>query len=108
MKRDRRTGKRLYNVLVDASTFTETSKTSSSMNRAPGPRNEGVKGCSTNLPFMPGWFKEENRTPSFSVNLDPKVPISAKSEEELFAELFDKSKRKSLKSCVNNNLVLNS
>ena len=77
---------------METSTFQETSKTSYSLTRTPGPRNESIKGSSTNLPFLPGGLdKKEN--PSVSAllaNLDI-IHESDENEEKLFEELFDKS-----------------
>lgn len=97
VKRDRATGRRLENVLVETSTFQETSKTSYSLTRTPGPRNESIKGSSTNLPFLPGGFElDEKNNFSFSGFLgsdsDDKDKGGDADEEKLFEELFDKSK----------------
>ncbi len=72
----------------------ETPHNSLSLNRAPGRKTDGLKGCSANLPFWPGGFDEEKEerlkeaTTKFgAISLEVN-----KNEQEILKDLFEKGK----------------
>jgi hypothetical protein len=93
VKRDPKTGKIISYEEVETDTFGESAKNSFSMNRALGPRNETLRGNSTNYPFWPGGFDQENSYKSITDQLnDLPMPSAEETEDEaqLFHELFEK------------------
>lgn len=58
MDRDPTTGKLLQFREVPVDDIVRTAKNSMSLQRAPGPPAEAVRGSSTNYPFWPGGFPE--------------------------------------------------
>jgi len=56
--RDSTTGKLLHFREVPVDDIGQTAKNSMSLQRAPGPPDEAVRGSSTNFPFWPGGFPE--------------------------------------------------
>lgn len=84
MKRDPATGKLLSYEEVETNSLGETAKNSLSLNRAPGAKDEGLKGSSTNFPFWPGGFEDEKEL------LMSAVKLEALKIDENEAELFDK------------------
>lgn len=88
VKREPATGRLVGYEEVEVSSLGETAKNSLSLTRAPGAKDEGLKGSSTNFPFWPGGFDEEkeilqsaNKIEALKINED---------EAELFSKLFEK------------------
>jgi len=90
VKRDPKTGKFLGYEEVETTNIGQTAKNSLSLNRAPGGKDDGLKGSSTNFPFWPGGFEEEKEI------LEAAGKIEAlyvdESETKLFEKLFNKGK----------------
>lgn len=75
---------------VEISSLGETAKNSWSLTRAPGAKDEGLKGSSTNFPFWPGGFDEEKEILQ-SVRKFEALQID-EDEAKLFEKLFEKGK----------------
>jgi hypothetical protein len=88
VKRDPATGKLVEYEEVEVSCLGETAKNSLSLSRAPGAKDDGLKGSSTNFPFWPGGFEEEKEL-SESTNKIEALKID-ESEAKLFEKLFEK------------------
>jgi antiviral helicase SKI2 len=73
---------------VEISSLGETAKNSLSLNRAPGAKDEGLKGSSTNFPFWPGGFDEEKELLQSSNKIEA-LQID-ENEAILFEKLFEK------------------
>lgn len=73
MDRDPTTGKLLQFREVPVDDIGQTAKNSMSLQRAPGPPDEAVRGSSTNYPFWPGGFPElllQDKSASEDVEID--------------------------------------
>ncbi|CAL8102209.1 unnamed protein product [Orchesella dallaii] len=92
VKRHPATGQLLSYEEAETSSNVETPHNSLSLNRAPGRKTDGLKGCSANLPFWPGGFDEEKKLREATDKLG-NLEVD-RDEAELFHELFEKDLQK--------------
>lgn len=74
-----KTGKLTSFQEVEGDCVGETAKNSLSLARAPGASTDGLKGSSTNYPFMPGGFHEQSLCAE-----DQNASLNVENEEDLF------------------------